>query len=133
MKNISYSFGARSERILALVVPELSLLAHRVISLSPIDFAVVEGLRSAQRQKMLYDSGKSKTLISKHREGRALDIVPWLDGDCDYEAVEDCCFLMGLFYGTAKTLNLDLRVGAIWDGNSIKNNKFLDIWHLEIL
>ncbi|MDR1494427.1 MAG: hypothetical protein LBI29_00110 [Rickettsiales bacterium] len=126
-------FGAKSEQILTSVIPELDLLAHKVISLSPVDFAVVEGLRTTKRQKMLYNSGKSKTLNSKHCEGKALDIVPWLDNDCDYEAVSDCCFLVGLFYGVAKTLGLDLRVGALWDGNSIKNNRFVDVWHIETL
>ncbi|MDR3078866.1 MAG: hypothetical protein LBU15_02405 [Rickettsiales bacterium] len=127
-----YSFSARSEHLLGSVIPELGLLARQAIAASPIDFAIVEGLRTPQRQKMLYQSGKSRTLNSKHCEGRAIDIVPWLGGSCDYGAEADCCFLVGLFYGLAKTLALNLRVGALWDGNSIKGNKFIDLWHIEI-
>jgi peptidoglycan L-alanyl-D-glutamate endopeptidase CwlK len=127
-----YSFGAESERILAPLLPELVLLARRVISVSPVDFALVEGLRTPERQRMLHSEGKSRTLHSKHCEGRALDLVPWLGGSPDYGAVEDCCFLVGLFYGIAKTMDMPLRVGALWDGNSIKHNKFLDVWHVEI-
>jgi peptidoglycan L-alanyl-D-glutamate endopeptidase CwlK len=128
-----YSFGTRSRQALATVVPELSLVAHRAISLSPIDFAIVEGSRSIERQRELYNSGASKTLHSKHCEGRAIDIAPWLHGVPDYGAVNDCCFLVGLFYGLAKMSGLELRTGALWDGDSIKNNRFIDVWHIETL
>ncbi|MDR2777188.1 MAG: hypothetical protein LBB24_00215, partial [Rickettsiales bacterium] len=61
-----YSFGTRSEQMLATVAPELNLVARRVISLSPIDFAIVEGSRTLERQRELYNSGKSKTMQSRH-------------------------------------------------------------------
>lgn len=35
---------------------------------------VIEGLRSLQRQRQLYAEGKSRTLKSKHIEGRAVDV-----------------------------------------------------------
>jgi hypothetical protein len=32
-----------------------------------------------------------------------------------------------------KGLNINLRTGALWDNNSIKENKFVDWYHIELL
>jgi peptidoglycan LD-endopeptidase CwlK len=52
----------------------------RVMSLarerSPIPFTVIEGPRSAERQRQLVQQGASKTMNSRHLTGHAVDIVP---------------------------------------------------------
>ena len=40
----------------------------------PVDFCITEGLRTKERQKELFDAGKSKTMNSKHLTGNAIDI-----------------------------------------------------------
>lgn len=54
-----------------------------------VPFIVVEGLRSAERQRELVARGASKTMNSRHLTGHAVDLVPWVDdGDGRPEAGE---------------------------------------------
>ena len=115
---MTYKFSNKSEQILNTVRLELNTLAHKVLEISPIDFTIVEGYRDIERQKQLYKEG--------------IDIVPYINNKLDYEAVNDCCFIIGLFYAKAKELGMSIKVGALWNNNSIKNNSFLDVWHIEI-
>ncbi|GHU27457.1 hypothetical protein FACS1894152_4110 [Bacilli bacterium] len=133
MSSQKFIFGEKSEQLLNTVADELSGLAHNVIKISPIDFAIVEGFRTEEKQKELYDAGKTKTLNSKHCVGRAIDVVPCLNYRPNFEMINSCCFIVGLFYALAKQNNLKIRVGAIWDGESIENNNFVDLWHIELL
>ena len=50
---------------------EVMELANKI---SPLKFRITEGTRSFERQKELVASGASKTLNSKHLDGRAVDI-----------------------------------------------------------
>ena len=43
-------------------------------------FRVTEGLRTPERQRQLWEEGKTKTLNSRHLTGHAVDVVP-LDGE----------------------------------------------------
>jgi hypothetical protein len=135
---------------LITVDPKLQFLAVEVIRISPIDFAITSGLRTTEEQQELYKQGKSKydgiTNKSKHQEGKAIDICPCIDGKLDYMAINDLFFITGLFYLKAKEiqekyeltggnegLNINLRLGAFWNGNSIKNNSFVDGYHIELI
>lgn len=44
------------------------------------DFSVFEGLRTQERQKLLFAQRKSQTLDSLHKIGLALDIVVYIEG-----------------------------------------------------
>lgn len=50
---------------------------------SKIDFVVVEGRRSLERQKELFAAGRSKTMKSRHLTGHAVDLAPLVDLDGD--------------------------------------------------
>lgn len=128
-----FSFSDKSEQILNTVKIELNNLAHKVLEISPIDFTVVDGWRDKKTQEKLYKENKTKTLNSKHCSGDAIDIVPFINEKPDYNAINDCAFIIGLFYAKAEELGIKIRVGAIWDGNSISHNTFLDIWHIELV
>jgi hypothetical protein len=111
---------------------------------------ITEGLRTKERQLQLYGEGKTKTLNSKHLEGKAIDICPVIKGKLDFskEAEPDLYFILGLFYlkakellekyelsGGSEGLNIKLRLGAFWDRNSIRENSeggFVDGYHIEI-
>lgn len=47
------------------------------------EFFVSECLRSAARQKKLFDEGKSKKMNSRHLTGHAVDLACWFDRDAD--------------------------------------------------
>jgi peptidoglycan L-alanyl-D-glutamate endopeptidase CwlK len=64
--------------------PDLARVVAHAANLSPIDFTVLEVLRTPARQKELVAKGASKTMKSRHLPGadgksRAVDIAP-MDG-----------------------------------------------------
>ena len=69
-------WDARSARSLQGVHPDLVQVAARARQLSPVRFIVIEGLRTAERQRQLVASGASQTMNSRHLTGHAIDIVP---------------------------------------------------------
>ena len=69
-----YYLGARSRKRLEGVHTDLIVLVSTAIVLSDIDFTVLEGLRSMERQKELYASGASQTMKSRHLTGHAVDL-----------------------------------------------------------
>ena len=62
------------------VHPDLVRVIQRAAAASKIPFAVVEGLRSLERQKQLKAAGATKILNSRHITGHAVDLVPLIDG-----------------------------------------------------
>lgn len=77
---MTYSLSNRSRNRLEGVHPDLVKVIELAITRSPVDFVVVEGLRTPERQKELFDKGASKTLNSRHLTGHAVDIAPVVDG-----------------------------------------------------
>jgi peptidoglycan L-alanyl-D-glutamate endopeptidase CwlK len=56
--------------------PDLRRVLDRALQNSPLDFVVIEGLRTLERQKQLVASGASQTLNSRHLTGHAVDLLP---------------------------------------------------------
>lgn len=69
-------YSARSLKNLNGIHPDLRRVIDRALQDSPLDFVVIEGLRTKERQKQLVASGASKTLNSRHITGHAVDLVP---------------------------------------------------------
>lgn len=80
---MAYAFGSRSLDRLKGVHPDLAGVMKRAISISEIDFTILEGLRTPETQKRLLAQGASKTLRSRHLTGHAVDAAPYLDTDED--------------------------------------------------
>lgn len=80
---MSYAFGQRSLQRLQGVHPDLVRVMKRAIAISPIDFTVLEGLRTVERQKQLLAQGATTTMRSRHITGHAVDVAPFLDTDGD--------------------------------------------------
>jgi peptidoglycan L-alanyl-D-glutamate endopeptidase CwlK len=132
-----FKFSQSSLNKLSTVSPILQLLANEVIKITPIDFAITCGLRTTEEQIKLFKDGKSKcdgiNTPSKHQTGDAIDICPVINDKLDYTAENDLYFIIGLFYAKAKELNIKIRVGALWDGESIKENRWVDGYHIELV
>ena len=77
------AWSARSLRNLWGIHPDLRRVLDRALKDSPIDFVVIEGLRTKERQKQLVAAGASKTMNSRHLTGHAVDLCPLLDLDKD--------------------------------------------------
>ena len=74
-----FALSARSETKMIGVHDRLKAVVRRALELSPYDFAITSGKRSAFEQKALYDKGASQLdgthKISKHQLGRAVDFM----------------------------------------------------------
>lgn len=46
-------------------------------------FIVVEGMRKIERQRELWEAGKTRTMKSRHLTGHAVDLAPYVDVDGD--------------------------------------------------
>lgn len=111
-----YYLGKKSKKELQGVKEELIDVVDRAIQLTSQDFSVHDGLRTYEEQMSLVARGASKTIKSKHLEGKAVDLVPYLNGKLRWE--------WNLIYPitdavrkAAQELNVDLRWGGAWDIN----------------
>lgn len=69
-------YSARSLRNLKGIHPDLRRVLDRALQDSPLDFIVIEGLRTNSRQRKLVASGASQTMNSRHITGHAVDLLP---------------------------------------------------------
>ena len=70
------NYSARSLRNLNGIHPDLRRVIDRALQESPLDFSVIEGLRTKERQAKLVASGASQTMNSRHITGHAVDLLP---------------------------------------------------------
>ncbi len=75
-----FRFGTRSLSRLQGVHPDLVRVMEKAITNSPHDFSITEGLRTPERQRELVSQGASRTLMSRHLTGHAVDIAIIKDG-----------------------------------------------------
>ena len=81
---MTYRLSKRSLGRLDGVHPDLVAVVKLAIKRTPVDFTVLEGMRSEGRQKALYASGASKTLNSRHLTGHAVDLAPYVNGEVSW-------------------------------------------------
>jgi peptidoglycan LD-endopeptidase CwlK len=74
-KQMGFILSAKSEINLVGVNPDLVKLVRRALELTTVDFVVIEGLRTKERQRELVDAGKSRTMNSRHLTGHAVDVA----------------------------------------------------------
>lgn len=81
---MSFSLGPRSKARLQDVNPDLVKVVERAIKLSEVDFTVIEGVRTLDRQRKLVEAGASQTMKSRHLTGHAVDLAAWVDEQVDW-------------------------------------------------
>lgn len=103
---------------LAGVHPDLVLLVKAARAFTP--FIVLEGLRTPERQAKLVAAGASRTMLSRHLTGHAVDLGYWLDdGDGRVENGE-VRWDWPLYHQQARWLKQvasDLGVAIVWGGD----------------
>lgn len=76
----------RSERNLEEIHPDLVRVVRRMAANRPdLEFVVIEGLRTQQRQKELVAAGASRTMNSRHLTGHAVDIAAMVKGNVRWD------------------------------------------------
>ena len=108
-----FVLGSVSKNNLKGVHPDLVKVVERAISLTTVDFRVIEGLRSKQRQIELVNKGASKTLNSRHITGHAVDVVALIGGSVRwdwplYEKISEA------FKQASKELSISIVWGGDW-------------------
>ena len=107
-----FKLGKRSIERLQGVHPDLVRVVERAIDLTTIDFTVLEGLRSPERQQTLVASGASQTLNSRHITGHAVDLGAWVDNQVDWSWP-----LYTKIANAMKAAANELGVAIVWGGD----------------
>lgn len=109
---MSYSLSQRSLDALQGVHPDLVKVVRLAIKKTPVDFVVIEGLRTAAKQKKLVASGASQTMNSRHLTGHAVDLGAWVAGEVNWS--------WPLYYKLAdamKSSATELSIPIEWGGD----------------
>lgn len=64
---------------------DLRRVIYRAAEITQIDFIVTEGVRELARQKVLVAAGASKTLLSRHITGHAVDLAAKVGGEIRWD------------------------------------------------
>ena len=123
-----YKFGRRSRERLKGVDSRLINVLNELIKM--MDVTIIEGLRSAERQKELLAKGATKVKYSKHMEGKAVDLAPY---PIDWENRDGFYYMGWMIRGIAKQMGINIRFGGDWDSDGdTKDNNFDDLVHVEL-
>jgi peptidoglycan L-alanyl-D-glutamate endopeptidase CwlK len=138
---MAHKWGNRSKIYLKSTHFDLVRVLNLALSWSPVDFKITESHRSAERQKALFDQGRSK-IDGFHKKGKhnynpskAVDIAicvprkPKLAYDlCNLSMVA------GFIIAAGKQLGVEIRWGGNWDGDGeiLTDQSFDDLCHFEL-
>ena len=116
---MAFKLSSRSLGRLDGVDEKLSNIVKKAIEYTKIDFGVIQGLRSIEEQKELVAKGLSKTMNSKHLEGRAVDLMAYLNGRACWE-VNVYDEIADAMKQAAIEEDVPVRWGAAWTVSDIR-------------
>ena len=119
---MAYKLGTRSMQSLSGVHPDLVDVVKLAITITEVDFTVIEGIRNINRQRQLYKAGKSTTMNSRHITGHAIDMVPW---PVDWEDLERFNVMAEAMKTAAEVQEIPIVWGGDW-------KSFYDAPHFEL-
>jgi peptidoglycan L-alanyl-D-glutamate endopeptidase CwlK len=111
---MSYIFGDRSNASMIGLHPDMVMLAQMALQLSDVDFTVIEGFRSPDRQAELVLAGASQTKMSKHLIGHAIDVAAYVNGIICWEWPH-YPKIASAFQAASRELGIPVIWGACWD------------------
>lgn len=111
---MEFKLGKRSLQNLEGVHSDLQRVVKLAIAMSDTDFTVLEGKRSAERQKKLVAAGASKTLDGRHITGHAVDLGAWVDGSVSWDW-KHYYRIAEAVKNAAKLLGVPIVWGGVWD------------------
>lgn len=118
---MSYTFSKRSLDNLQNVDERLVRICNELIK--RIDFTVIEGHRSLERQKELFDKGFSQidgiTKKGKHNHSPslAIDIIPYEKGHNPFDGSEKSKEMFYKLYEEFDKVAKELNIKFEWGGN----------------
>ena len=82
---MTFALSDKSRTRLAGVHPKLCAVVSLAITISDIDFCVLEGVRTTERQRELVAAGASQTMRSRHLTGHAIDLGAMVNGEVRWD------------------------------------------------
>jgi len=122
---VTFKLSKKSLDRLNGVDKDLIDVVKRAIELTEVDFGVTEGIRTLDRQRVLFNKGKSQTMKSKHLIGRAVDVAAYVGNEVSWDK-EHYIIISKAFKQAAKELNVSIR----WGGDF---KSFFDGPHYELI
>lgn len=117
---MTFKLSKRSLANLVGVDPRLVAVVHRAIAITKVDFAVIEGVRTPQRQRELFEKGASQIREGgKHVQGKAVDLMAYIGPRASWELnlYDDIADAMKT---AAMAENVALRWGGAWTVSDIR-------------
>lgn len=116
---MTFKLSSRSRGNLEGVRHKLVDVVERAIEITEIDFGVIEGVRSIEKQKELVAKGASQTMKSKHIHGAAVDLMAYIGsrGSWELNLYDDIADAMKQ---AAIEKDVALRWGAAWNVPDIR-------------
>ncbi|WP_241065517.1 M15 family metallopeptidase [Achromobacter insuavis] len=114
-----FNLSARSLQRLDGVHPRLVEIVKLAIQRTAVDFTVVEGVRTAERQRELVAQGASQTQNSLHLKqqdgfGHAVDLAPLVSGAIPWSDWEQFRLLADVVKACAAELGTPVEWGGDW-------------------
>lgn len=127
--------NAKSTGRLEGVHPDLVKVVKRAAELcdtAGLEVQITEGLRNIERQQFLYQTGKSRTMNSRHLTGHAVDIAIYMAGTLTW-SFPVFKRASRLFYQAAQELGVDIDWGGDFDEDGRSDDeKLVDGPHFEL-
>jgi len=131
-------FGQSSQENLNTIVYSLRSVFNRALGYEVIDFSIIEGHRTKEKQDDYFNNGASKVQWpnSKHNSlpSKAGDAAPYINGRISWNK-QHCCVLAGVILAAAAELGIKVRWGGNWDMDNepITDQDFQDLVHYEVI
>lgn len=114
-----FTLSSKSLDRLKGVHPELVEVVKRAIEITPIDFMVIEGVRSVEQQKKNVAKGVSKTMNSKHLiqgdgYSHAVDLGPLVDKQIPWDDFSKFKEVSEAMKKAASELGVRITWGGDW-------------------
>jgi len=114
---MTFKLSKKSLEHLNEVHPDLQKLVHRTIQITPVDFGIVDGLRTVNQQKENVAKGASQTMRSRHLTGHAVDFGAYVGSEYKNGDTQEEYKLYEQIAEAFKKASLELDIPIIWGGD----------------
>jgi peptidoglycan L-alanyl-D-glutamate endopeptidase CwlK len=130
---VTFSFSQRSLKNLVGLHPDLARVAYDALAITPLDFGIIEGVRTGERQHELFRAGKTQldwpgkpgSLQGRHLTGHAFDYIVYVDGVATETDLAAYAKVADAFKAAAASRNVKIRYGGDWVG--FKDNDHIEL------
>lgn len=109
---MNFHLSQRSLDRLIGVHPDLVRVVRHAITITSVDFVVLEGLRTPERQQELVLAGASQTMHSRHLTGHAVDLGAWVGNEIRWDWP-----LYHKLAAAMETAAHELGIPLVWGGS----------------